>query len=120
MITMMDEKQETVGEFLVKAQLELSIKRGHLVSDTEMSKYLGVSNYSYSQWKNNVRKPVGDNVHRIAAKLGPRIYILLDQPPLMPNDPELRYIAERWYTLTEDQKAKIIRFLQNNDTIEAH
>lgn len=99
---------EAFADFLNKAFLEYMREKGRPVSAASWAKYLGVKNASLSQWMNNVRDPSGDNVHRLAAKLGPKVYDLLGLPRSMPADNEFEAIASVWFELPRETRQTII------------
>jgi len=86
-----------------------------MTSAGEFAKYLRVSAASLSQWMNDARVPVGDNLHRLAAKLGPKVYELVDQPPSLPDDPALRKVAFAWHNLSSDAQEKIMQIIDKSE-----
>jgi len=87
----------TMEDYLQNAYIDYVRKKGRLTSASDFAKYLGVSNTSLSQWMNGRRLPVGDNIHKLAAKLGPEIYDVLDTPRLMPDDPLFHKYADYYF-----------------------
>lgn len=45
--------------------------------------------------------PTGENVHKLAARLGPEVYELLN---MAPADPILRYITRNWDKLPPEEQ----------------
>jgi transcriptional regulator with XRE-family HTH domain len=105
---------KTFAEFLNHAYVEYAHKQGRYTSQSEFATYLGISNYNYSQYVNNYRKPTGKNLDRIAAKLGPRTYEILGVPPRMPDDPVFLEIAKRWFAADDKTQEQVLAILQGN------
>lgn len=116
-LVMAKKKLETLGDLLTQAQIELTVKRGHLVKDAEMARYLDVSNFSFSQWKSGSRTPAGNNLHKLAAKLGPEVYRLTGQPERVPDDPELKILIANWYRLSDEAKEQIRHLINESDDL---
>jgi len=106
------EEQEKLTELqalLTEAYLEYVNQRRRKVGDNEFARYLGVSVGSYNQWINGNRLPSYDNVIKLAAKLGPRVFDVLGYDRVMVvADPQLLFIAERWGLLEHDTRQQII------------
>lgn len=101
-------------DFLQNAYLEYARKRGRMTSAAEWAKYLGVSNASLSTWMNGIREPTGKNIHRLSDKLGPRVYDILGQPRLMPDDPDFNLMADLWFNSANDEsKKQVIKILED-------
>jgi transcriptional regulator with XRE-family HTH domain len=83
-------------------------RKGRIASANEFAVWLDVSSTSLSQWMNGVREPVGKNIHKIADKLGLKVYDLLGEPRRMPDDPMLCEIVERWFQMTEAHRSELL------------
>ena len=70
------------------------------------------------QKTNAQRKPVGQNVHKLAAKLGPVVYDILEVPRQMPDDPQFQQVALRWFDLSEDIRELIMKVMQGDPLTE--
>jgi transcriptional regulator with XRE-family HTH domain len=69
---------------------------------TAFADYIGVTQSMMTRYLNGQMIPTGDNVHKLAARLGPEVYDLLG---LARPDPETQYIIRHWDKLPpEEQK----------------
>lgn len=59
----------------------------------EFAAYIGVSTSTISTWWNEDRVPEGENIQKLASKLGIEVYDSLDLPR---PDPDLLYIQQNW------------------------
>jgi hypothetical protein len=96
---------ESFGNFLLRQYHEWSGRqlgkvRG-LPPQAEFAKWLGVPTTSLSMWINDVRLPQGENVDKLADKLGVVVYDVLSLPRRMPKNKKLALIAEMWNRLPE-------------------
>jgi transcriptional regulator with XRE-family HTH domain len=98
---------EKLSDYLHDRFLKWMAKQGRVKSQNEFAKWLGVSSGSLSQWMNDMRLPVGDNIHALAEKLGPEVYDILGEPRSMPKDATLEFIAANWHLLNKDQQSYI-------------
>ena len=102
------EKLNSLQELLTEKYLEYVNQRRRKVGDNEYARYLGVSVGSYNQWINGNRLPSYDNVIKLAAKLGPRVFDVLGYERVMVvADPQLIFIAERWRLLDNETREQI-------------
>lgn len=53
------------------------------------------------------KKPTGETVHKYAAKLGPNVYDILEEPRRMPEDPRFMEIATYYFDMTEDEQKEL-------------
>lgn len=105
------QEARTMADFLNSAYVDFVQRRGRLTSAAEFARWLGVSNTSLSQWMNGNRLPTGDNIHRLAAKLGPKIYEILELQPLMPDDPEFQKYAKLWFDASPKAQRAVMEIL---------
>ena len=70
-----------------------------------------ISLASFNQWLNGVRLPVGDNIEYLAAAFGPQVYDILGKPRVVPNDPIIKLILDRWGLLDEDEHDQLLNFM---------
>jgi DNA-binding XRE family transcriptional regulator len=105
------EKVKALATYLKEEFMKFAgreIGRGHPIpSQAEFAKYLGVSPTSLSNWLNELRPPNLDNVDSMAARLGPKIYIIMGMSARMPKDKLFVYIAENWHRLSDAQKGEL-------------
>lgn len=104
------EKMRLLSQMLVDAHIEFQRERHKTVSQATFSKWLGVPTTSLSQWINELRLPTGDNVHKLASKLGPKVYDILEMPRMMPLDKTQKELYSIWYDLTEQEQIELLEF----------
>lgn len=79
--------------------------------------HIGVSQSLMTRYLNGQMLPTGDNIHKIAARLGPEVYDLLG---LIRPDPILRKIISRWDKLPleyqQELSDQIDKYLAKNET----
>lgn len=90
-------EQMTFPQFLEKKFLEWQQAEGGRRTVKEFAAYLGVSQSTISTWWNDERKPEGDNLYRLALKLGIEVYDALGKPR---PDIDLHYIQVSWDSLS--------------------
>jgi transcriptional regulator with XRE-family HTH domain len=73
-----------VGVWLNKKFLEWQNMKGMPQKQKEFAAYLGVKPTTYSGWVNDDIPPSGDNLHKLAAKLGYEIYAIIGVEPPSP------------------------------------
>ena len=112
------EIKRRMGEFLQQKYAAFVSSKRRYVSQVEFADYLDVEPYNLNQWMNANRKPVGNNVHHLAAKLGPVVYDILDVPRQMPNDPQFQAVALRWFDLSEEIRDLIMKVMQGDPLTE--
>jgi transcriptional regulator with XRE-family HTH domain len=111
------EKLNALQALLTEKYLEYVNQHRRKVGDNEFARYLGVSVGSYNQWINGNRLPSYDNVIKLAAKLGPRVFDVLGYDRVMViADPEIIFIAERWGLLENDTRKQIIEHIREETT----
>ena len=71
----------------------------------QFAEHLGVSQSTVSTWFNETRTPQGDNVRKIADKLGLEVYDVLG---LERPDPILFYIQKHWDELPEEAQRTLL------------
>lgn len=107
------EKLNALQALLTEKYLDYVNQHRRKVGDNEFARYLGVSVGSYNQWINGNRLPSYDNVIKLAAKLGPRVFDVLGYDRVMViADPEIIFIAERWGLLENDTRKQIIEHIR--------
>ena len=103
---------EAMENYLQAAYVGYVQKKGRITSAAEFAKYLGVSNTSLSQWMNGQRLPTGNNVHMLAAKLGPEVYDILGQPRRMPDNPDIERIIQGYFEMNEAERQELLDFIE--------
>lgn len=103
-------------QFLEMKFLEWQQRAGGRKTVYEFADYIGVSQPAVSSWWNETRIPQGDNVRKLAEKLGLEVYDVLGLPR---PDSDLFYIQSVWEELTvETRKAlreKVEEYAVKND-----
>ena len=93
-----------VNEWLERKFLEWQIDEGRK-SLTSFAQYLGIPQAVISHYMSGRYKPSGDNVNKIAAKLGPEIYDLLG---LQRPDPLLEEMRQTYDQVSEVRRRKLV------------
>lgn len=87
-------------QFLEMKFLDWQQRSGGRKTVLEFAVWLGVSQQTVSSWWNNPdKKPQGDNIRKLADKLGVEVYDVLGLPR---PDPDLFYIQRVWDELTPE------------------
>lgn len=105
------ERQDRLAEYLADKFVEFVTTKRRAVSQNEWAAWLRVSPVSLSQWINKVRLPDNENVDRIAARLGPEVYEIMDRPMRMPADPEFQAFAKKYFDSDEEGRRQAARVL---------
>ena len=103
------EKMEQMSEFLNDEFVKYINKKGRYTSMSVWARYIGVSNTSMSQWMNAHRLPTGKNAHKLADKLGPKVYDILEMPRLMPRDENLNKVVDFYMGMTDEARDLYLR-----------
>lgn len=91
-------------QFLEYKFLEWQQREGGRKTVRQFAAYIGVSAASISTWWNENRTPEGDNVRKLADKLGIEVYDALGIPR---PDEDLLYITQNWQNYTEEEKQQL-------------
>lgn len=91
-------------QFLEVKYLEWQRESGGRKTVLEFANYLGVKQQTVSNWWNGERLPQGENIHKLALKLGMEVYDVLglDRP-----DADLHYVQQQWENLTPEERRAI-------------
>jgi len=89
------------SRFLELKFLEWQQREGGRKTVKEFAAYIGVSQSTISTWWNEDRKPEGENLRKLAEKLGIEVYDILGMPR---PDSDLLYLQSIWQDLTPDQR----------------
>lgn len=117
----MSTKQQ-FADYLNKKFLEWQLNRGVPTSMTEWAKWMNVPNTSLSMWMNAVRLPVGDNIYKLADRLGPEVYDLLGLPRHIPRDDYVERMVEWYYDpdVSDEARAQVWDIITGNKKEEAN
>lgn len=106
MLNLIDKiEQMTFAQFLEMKYLEWQKQEGGRKTVKEFAAYIGVSQSTISNWWNDDRKPEGENLQKLAAKLGIEVYDILGVPR---PDSDLLYLQSIWKEL-EPEKRRTLR-----------
>jgi len=97
-------EQMTFSKFLEQKFLEWQQAEGGRRTVKEFAEYLSVSQSTISTWWNEDRKPEGENLLRLALKLGIEVYDALEKPR---PDMDLHFIQSVWEDLTPESRQSI-------------
>lgn len=92
-------EQMNFPQFLELKFLEWQKQQGGRKTVKEFAAYLGVSQSTISTWWNEDRRPEGENLVRLANKLGLEVYDALGKPR---PDIDFHYIQSNWEDLTPE------------------
>lgn len=98
-------------QFLEMKFLEWQQQSGGRKTVEDFSDYLGIGRTTLSMWLNrNERVPQGDNIRKLADKLGLEVYDVLglDRP-----DPDLHYIQQNWEHLSPEARLSLRKQMEN-------
>lgn len=113
----MPETTESFGEWLrgqyVSWAYKTATKNNRMPSQADFAKWLGMPPTTVSNIMNDLRKPSPEAVHLLADKLGTEVYDRLDLPRRMPRNKMLRYLADHWAKLPEQQQKELYERAQN-------
>jgi plasmid maintenance system antidote protein VapI len=109
------EIKKRMGEFLQKKYAEFVASKGRYVSQVEFANWIGVEPYNVNQWMNANRKPTGTNVHRLAARFGPKVYDIMGQTRQMPDDEQFQRVAEHWFELPQEKRDLIMKVVAGEE-----
>lgn len=101
----MSEQDTPFSEWLERQYLQWQMRQGSRATLGEFADYLGISRAVLSHYMNGIRKPSGQNVARLAARLGPETYDLLG---LQRPDPNLQFITRYWHTLQPKEQQFLV------------
>jgi len=108
-------RRDQLADAIIAYWQALDRKLGRRTSQNELAKELGnISPTTLSNLLNKVRLPNEENMHRLAARIGPKIYDILGVPARMPDDPFLHEVVELLYDdqITEADRQEILGFIR--------
>lgn len=76
-----DNSEVPYKDWLMQKFVQWEKRQTRRQSFSAFARYLGVSQSSLSQWMAGTYPPTGDNIDKIAAKLGDEIYLLVGELP---------------------------------------
>ena len=94
----------------------LDKRQGKRLSNNELARHFGVSPTSLSNWINMMRDPAEDNLHRLADKMGPKIYDIMGVPRrLSDEDDLLNEVVDILSdpTITAEDRKEILEFARS-------
>ncbi len=98
--------QNKLRDWFNKHFVDWQAKTGKRQTLDTFAAYLGVSRSTLSKYMNGNSRPGGQEfIEKIAEKLGPEIYDLIDKPR---PDPDLTYIIRRWGELSKETRRAIL------------
>lgn len=82
--------------YLLKEFRAWEAETGRKQTVTSFAKYLGVKQATLSRWMNGASMPEGDNLHRLAIKLGDEVYSIAgqDKPAFLSRDEFLSLLPD--------------------------
>ncbi len=104
----------TFRQFLELKFLEWQQKSGGRKTVEEFAKYLGIGRTAVSNWWSSDRTPQGENVQKIALKLGMEVYDVLG---LERPDEDLYAIQQNWDYLTPEERRSFRESVEQHASI---
>lgn len=103
-------KTKKFVDWLRAAYLDWQRDTGNLGNISKFAEWIdsSISQPTMSKWINGVTLPTGDNIYRLARKLGNEVYDILGEVPLI-EDERLRNIVRGWDGLPEEVKDQMER-----------
>ncbi len=98
------------SQYLEIKFLEWQQSEGGRKTVRQFAAYIGVSPASITQWWNENRVPEGENIQKLANKLGVEVYDVLGLP--RPNE-NLYYLQKEWDSFSLDEQKRIRDFANN-------
>jgi hypothetical protein len=90
---------------------EAALKQGRNYTVSEYARWFGIPEPTMSKiMKGHI--PSDPNLHKLAARLGPGVYRAAGKPERLPDNPRLRFIAERFHLLPEGAQEKFVRLVE--------
>jgi plasmid maintenance system antidote protein VapI len=108
-------KNKDLAKWMEGKFIQWMAQTGERHTVTEFAEWLGIARPVVSRYLSGDRVPTGNNVDKIADRLGPEIYDLLG---LQRPDPLLQEIQANWDILTDEEREQIYRVIAN--AIEGH
>jgi transcriptional regulator with XRE-family HTH domain len=90
--------------------LEWQRNQGGRKTVLQFADYLGVSQQTVSSWWNSPKIPQGDNIRKLADKLGLEVYDVLG---LERPDPFLHYLIKQWEKLPEEAQDALLEIAES-------
>ena len=111
----MVDKLTEFQELLNDAYLEYINKtKRRRASDNDFARWLEVSPSNLNQWINGNRTPDLAKAVRLAKKLGPTVFDILNYPRMVDTlaSPELKFIIDNWHLLDDETQRQIHEHVQ--------
>jgi transcriptional regulator with XRE-family HTH domain len=103
-------------DWLKRKYLDWQHDQGDLKTMIQFAEYLGVTQQSLSAWVNGKSPPTGDNLLKLADKLGYEVYDILGVE-LPVSDPRLLLVMKNWERFTEAVKEEFKRMAQQAQSV---
>lgn len=85
---------------------------GRPASQAEYATWLGISPQTLTRLVNAQSMPTVENLIPIADKLGPKAYDIAGMRRMMPDDPSLTEIVDKWPVLSKELQEVILRIVR--------
>lgn len=92
------------SDWLNKKFVEWQAAQGRPMSQKDFARWLGVKPTTYSGWVNDDIPPSGENLSKLAYKLGDEVYLVLGREPPSPAVQALLKAREAYEELDPDQQ----------------
>ena len=97
-----------VRVWLDKKFLEWQNQMGEPMRQKQFAAYIGVKPSTYSSWVNDGVPPTGENLYKLADKLGYEIYEIVGETPPSPSVRALRRAQDAFNELSPEQQVTFL------------
>lgn len=108
------------AKLLYNYMRQVEDERHQRLSVSWFARHFGVKQASLSNYLAGNTIPGDDNVAKIAERVGPIVYDILERPRPIPDSPLLRFVALSWDRLTPEQQERIVRIIEEPDLINTN
>ena len=98
------ETLDTFSSLCKRKHLEYCIKIGHFISQSDYAVLIGVQSATFSQWVTQNRTPQMKQLQILQKAWGYEVFEVLGLPWLIPDDPGLHRLVEKWGGWSEKER----------------
>lgn len=110
-----------LAKYMEDQFVKYRMKHGFMKSQSDFAAWIGISQANINRYINGVQMPSIPKIIKIAEKLGPEIYDVLDLQRPMPKDKMLNEMMNDWHILNSDQKKSIFQeFTEHREIQRRH
>ena len=97
-----------IGDWLHQQWTAWDKETGEHTSGVQLAEYLDIERHVLNAYLNGKRVPSGENLEKIAAKFGPRIY---DLAGIVRPDPQLKRIQEMYDQIPAGERDDLLKLI---------